>query len=106
MRRELHSLKTAGAPKDNIRWASQALRRVFRAKAKVIVNNSGLSDRTESKGAVEGMGLVRDNGGRRGHDHKLYINSVRLDVGKFMYIVIESVSSGMIYQGRLWVREV
>jgi len=28
---------------------------------------------------------VRDEGGRRGHDHKLYINSVRLDVGKFMF---------------------
>jgi len=36
-------------------------------------------------GAVEGMGLVRDEGGRTGHDHKLYINSVRLDVGKFMF---------------------
>jgi len=36
-------------------------------------------------GAVEGMGLVRDKGGRRGHDHKLYIISVRLDVGKFMF---------------------
>jgi len=36
-------------------------------------------------GALEGMGLVRDKGGRRGHDHKLYINSVRLDVGKFMF---------------------
>jgi len=37
-------------------------------------------------GAVEGMGLaVRDKGGRRGHDHKLYINSVRLDVGKVMF---------------------
>jgi len=36
-------------------------------------------------GAVKGMGLVRDKGGRRGHDHKLYINSVRLDVGKFMF---------------------
>jgi len=35
--------------------------------------------------AVEGMGLVRDKGGRRGHDHKLYINSVRLYVGKFMF---------------------
>jgi len=35
--------------------------------------------------AVEGMGLVRDEGGRRGCDHKLYINSVRLDVGKFMF---------------------
>jgi len=32
-------------------------------------------------GAVEGMGLVRDEGGRKGHDHILYINSVRLDVG-------------------------
>jgi len=31
-------------------------------------------------GAVEGMGLVSNEGGRRGHDHKLYINSVRLDV--------------------------
>jgi len=31
------------------------------------------------------MGLVRDEGGRRGHDHELYINSVRLDVGKFMF---------------------
>jgi len=36
-------------------------------------------------GVVEGLGLVRDEGGRRGHDHKLYINSVRLDVGKFMF---------------------
>jgi len=36
-------------------------------------------------GAVEGMGLVRDDGGRRGDDHKLYINSVRLDVGKNMF---------------------
>jgi len=36
-------------------------------------------------GAVEGMGLVRDVGGRRGHDHKLYINRVRLDVGKFKF---------------------
>jgi len=36
-------------------------------------------------GAVEGIGLVRDEEGRRGHDHKLYINSVRLDVGKFMF---------------------
>jgi len=36
-------------------------------------------------GAEEGMGLVRDEGGRRGHDHKLYINSVRLDVGKLMF---------------------
>jgi len=26
------------------------------------------------------MGLVRDEGGLKGHDHKLYINSVRLDV--------------------------
>jgi len=34
---------------------------------------------------VKGMGLVSDEGGRRGHDHKLYINSVRLDVGKFMF---------------------
>jgi len=32
-------------------------------------------------GAVEGMGLVRDKGGRRGHDHKLYFNSARLDAG-------------------------
>jgi len=31
------------------------------------------------------MGLVRDEGGRRGHGHKLYINSVRLDVRKFMF---------------------
>jgi len=31
------------------------------------------------------MGLVRDEGGRRGHDHTLYINSVRLDVRKFMF---------------------
>jgi len=36
-------------------------------------------------GAVEGMGLVKDEGGKRGHDHKLYINSVRLDVAKFMF---------------------
>jgi len=36
-------------------------------------------------GAVEGVGLVRDEGCRRGNDHKLYINSVRLDVGKFMF---------------------
>jgi len=36
-------------------------------------------------GAVERMGLVSDRGGRRGHDHKLYINSVRLDEGKFMF---------------------
>jgi len=36
-------------------------------------------------GAVGGMGLVKDEGGRRGHDNKLYINSVRLDVGKFMF---------------------
>jgi len=28
-------------------------------------------------GVVEGMGLGRDEGGRRGHDHNLYINSVR-----------------------------
>jgi len=35
-------------------------------------------------GVVEGLGLVRDEGGRRGHDHKLYINSVRLDVGMFV----------------------
>jgi len=34
---------------------------------------------------LEEMGLVRDKRGRRGHDHKLYINSVRLDVGKFMF---------------------
>jgi len=34
--------------------------------------------------AVEGMGLVRDKGGRRRHYHKLYINNVRLDVGKFV----------------------
>jgi len=27
-------------------------------------------------GAVKGMTLVRDKGGRRGHDHKFYINSV------------------------------
>jgi len=36
-------------------------------------------------GEVEGMGLVRDKGSRRGHDQKLYINSVRLDVGEFMF---------------------
>jgi len=36
-------------------------------------------------GAVGGMGLVGDKEGRRRHDHKLYINSVRLDVGKFMF---------------------
>jgi len=36
-------------------------------------------------GAVKGIGLVRDEGGKRGHDHKLYIDSVRLDVGKFMF---------------------
>jgi len=36
-------------------------------------------------GAVEGMELVRDKGDRRGHDHKLNINSVRLGVGKFMF---------------------
>jgi len=36
-------------------------------------------------GAVGGLGLVGDEGGRRGHDHKLYINSVRLDVGNFMF---------------------
>jgi len=36
-------------------------------------------------GAVEGMGLVRDKGGTRGYDHKLYIYSVRLDVGMFMF---------------------
>jgi len=35
-------------------------------------------------GAVEGMGLVRDEEGIRGHDHKLYINSVRMDVGKYV----------------------
>jgi len=35
-------------------------------------------------GAVEGMGLGRDEGGRTVHAHKLYINSVRLDVGKYM----------------------
>jgi len=49
MRKELHSLKTAGAPIANICRASQALHRVFRAKAKVIVKDSGLTDRTESK---------------------------------------------------------
>jgi len=57
--------------------------------------------------AVEGMGLVRDRGGRKGHDHKLYINSVRLDVGiHSLCLVLESVSSGMIYHDRLWVWEV
>jgi len=38
--------------------------------------------------AVEGMGLVRDEGGRRGHDHKLYINSVRLDVGSLCFVIV------------------
>jgi len=36
-------------------------------------------------GAVDGLGLVRDEGGRRGHDHKLYNNSVIMHVGKFMF---------------------
>lgn len=36
-------------------------------------------------GAVQGMGLVRDEGGRRGHEFKLYKGRVRLDVGKFMF---------------------
>jgi len=36
-------------------------------------------------GVVEGMRLVSDEGGRRGHDQKLYINRVRLDVGKFVF---------------------
>jgi len=36
-------------------------------------------------GAVEGMGLVKDEGGRREHDHKLYIYSVRLDIAKFLF---------------------
>jgi len=36
-------------------------------------------------GSVEGLGLVRDDRGRRGHNHKLHINRVRLDVGKFMF---------------------
>jgi len=31
------------------------------------------------------MGLVRDKVGRRGHGPKFYINSVRLDVRKFMF---------------------
>jgi len=43
------------------------------------------------KGAVQGLGLVRDEGGRRGHEFKLFKKRVILEVGKglFSYRVCE-----------------
>jgi len=54
-------------------------RRIMANLIEVFKNLRGMA------GAVEGLGHVRDDGGRRVHDHNLYINSVKLDLGKFMF---------------------